>query len=199
MRWRLKTDSIIAAALVALLAGLPGAGAAQQSLIEPGTYRGIAADRRAYRIGDILTVNVLEAARARSSAATDANSDVRVRASASTPGYQGSATGTLSAGSTGGAETSRAGELRTQLSVRVTDVLPDGTLAVEGAQSLVINGEDQKIMLSGLVRPEDIRSDNSLWSHRIANAQVEFSGSGVVSQSQRTSIVYRALKWLRLL
>ena len=172
---------------------------AQQSLIEPGTYRGIAADRRAYRVGDILTVNVLEAARARSSASTDASSDVRVRASASTAGYQGAATGVLAAGSTGGAATSRAGELRTQLSVRVQQVLGDGTLAVEGAQSLIINGEDQKILLSGLVRPEDISSDNSLWSHRIANARVEFSGKGVVSESQRTSIVYRALKWLRLL
>ncbi len=195
----MKTECILALVAGVLLATLSQHGAAQQSLIEPGTYRGIAADRRAYRVGDILTVNVLEAARARSSATTDANSDVRVRASATTPGYQGTASGALSAGSTGGAETSRAGELRTQLSVRVQQVLDDGTLAVEGAQSLIINGEDQKILLSGLVRPEDISSDNSLWSHRIANARVEFSGKGVVSESQRTSIVYRALKWLRLL
>ena len=91
------------------------------------------------------------------------------------------------------------GELRTQLSVQVLAVAPDGTLTVEGAQSLVINGEDQRIMLSGLVRPGDIAADNSVWSHRIANARVEFSGTGVVSESQRQSIVYRALKWLRLM
>lgn len=186
-------------ALSGILAGVAGQALAQESLISTGTYRGIAADRRAYRVGDILTVNVLEAARARSSANTDAGSDLRISASASTPGYQGAASAGVGASSAGGAETSRAGELRTQLSVRVLDVLADGTLAVEGAQSLIINGEDQRITLSGLVRPEDIRADNSLWSHRIANARVEFSGSGVVSESQRTSIVYRVLKWMRLL
>lgn len=195
----MKTELLIAALLGASLAGGAGNCHAQESLINPETYRGIAADRRAYRVGDILTVNVLEAARARSSANTDARSDLRLGASASTSGYQGSAAGSLGGASAGGAETSRAGELRTQLSVRVLEVLQDGTLAVEGAQSLIINGEDQRITLSGLVRPEDIRADNSLWSHRIANARVEFSGSGVVSESQRTSIVYRALKWLRLL
>lgn len=195
----MRTEWLLSAALTGLLAGLPAPVCAQESLISTGTYRGIAADRRAYRVGDILTVNVLEAARARSSANTDASSDLRISASASTPGYQGGASAGLGASSAGGAETSRAGELRTQLSVRVQEVLADGTLAVEGAQSLIINGEDQRITLSGLVRPEDIRADNSLWSHRIANARVEFSGSGVVSESQRTSIVYRVLKWMRLL
>jgi flagellar L-ring protein precursor FlgH len=184
--------------LLALLALLPLQALAQESLIDAQTYRGIAADRRAYRVGDLITVNVLEAARARSGAATDASSDVHVRASAATPGYRGDASGVLSAGAAGGAETSRVGELRTQLSVRVTEVLPDGTLAVEGMQSLIINGEDQRIVLGGLVRPEDIRADNSIWSHRLANARVEFSGTGVVSQSQRQSLVYRVLKWLRL-
>lgn len=172
---------------------------AQESLIDPATYRGIAADQRAYRAGDILTVNVLEAARARSGASTDAGSDLRISASGRTNGFQGSAMGALSAGNVGNAETSRIGELRTQLSVQVVAVHPNGMLAVEGAQSLVINGEDQRIVLSGLVRPEDIAPDNSVLSHRIANAKVEFSGSGVVSESQRQSLVYRALKWLRLL
>jgi len=172
---------------------------AQQSMIDADTYRGIAADRRAYRTGDLLTVNVLEVARARSGAATDASSDIRLSATASAKNYQAQAQGAMSASNSGGAETSRVGELRTQLSVRVAEVLPDGTLAVEGAQSLVINGEDQRIVLSGLVRPDDIQSDNSVWSHRLANARVEFSGSGVVSSSQRQSVVYRVLKWLRLL
>jgi flagellar L-ring protein precursor FlgH len=194
---RTRTSHAVVALIVCL--GLHGAVAAQESLIDPSGYRGIAADQRAHRVGDILTVKVLEAARARSGASTDASSDVRVRAAATTNGFQGDAMAALSAGNAGAAETSRVGELRTQLSVQVLAVGPDGTLTVEGAQSLVINGEDQRIMLSGLVRPGDIAADNSVWSHRIANARVEFSGSGVVSESQRQSIVYRALKWLRLM
>ena len=49
------------------------AGDASESLIDPSSYRAIAADRRAYRVGDVLTVNVLEAVSARSGATTDAS------------------------------------------------------------------------------------------------------------------------------
>ncbi|AKU51578.1 flagellar basal body L-ring protein FlgH [Xanthomonas arboricola pv. juglandis] len=172
---------------------------AQESLINSNTYRGIAADRRAYRVGDVLTVNVLEAARARSGAATDAGSDVRLSGTAGNNAYRGSFDAGLSAAAKGSAETSRVGELRTQLSVQVKDVLSDGSLVVEGEQSLLINKEDQRITLSGIVRPDDILADNTVWSHRLANARVEFNGKGVVAESQRQSVAYRLLKWLRVL
>lgn len=172
---------------------------ASESLINPSSYRAIAADRRAYRVGDVLTVNVLEAVSARSGASTDASGKLGVQAAASTNNYQGSADLGLSAVNRGGAETSRIGEFRTHLSVRVTDIEPSGLLWVEGMQALLINGEEQQIILSGSVRPDDINADNTVWSHRLANAKVELSGNGVVSQSQTQSIIYRALKWLRLL
>ena len=188
----------VAVALTACWLVLPLA-MAQESLINTDTYRGIASDRRAYRVGDILTVNVLEAARARSSAATDAGSDVRLSGSAGNNAYRGAFDGGLSGSAKGSGETSRAGELRTQLSVRVTEILPDGSLAVEGEQSLMINKEDQRIVLSGIVRPDDILSDNTVWSHRLANAHVRFDGKGAVAESQQQSVIYRVLKWLRVL
>lgn len=187
------------AASLLLAFGVAHVAIAQESLINPDTYRGIASDRRAYRVGDILTVNVLEAARARSSAATDAGSDVRVSGTAGNNAYRGAFDAGLAGGTKGSGETSRVGELRTQLSVRVTAVLPDGSLAVEGEQSLTINKEDQHIVLSGIVRPDDILSDNTVWSHRLANAHVQFDGKGAVAESQRQSMVYRVLKWLRVL
>ncbi|HVJ38114.1 MAG TPA: flagellar basal body L-ring protein FlgH [Stenotrophomonas sp.] len=171
----------------------------QESLIDADAYRGIAADRRAYRVGDVLTINVLEAASARSSAATDAGSELRLSGSASANHYQGAFDGALSGRNSGSAETSRAGELRTQLSVQVTDVLPDGSLRVEGGQSLLINKETQHITLSGIVRTDDIATDNTVWSHRLANAHVEFNGKGAVAESQQQSVLYRIFKWLRLL
>lgn len=182
-----------------LLATASQSVSAQESLINPNTYRGIAADRRAYRVGDVLTVNVLEAARARSGAATDAGSDVRLSGTAGNNAYRGGFDASLSGATKGSAETSRVGELRTQLSVQVKDVLSDGSLVVEGEQSLLINKEDQRITLSGIVRPDDILADNTVWSHRLANARVEFNGKGVVAESQRQSVAYRLLKWLRVL
>lgn len=175
------------------------AGDTSESLIDPSSYRAIAADRRAYRVGDVLTVNVLEAVSARSGATTDASGKLGVQASATSNSYRGSADLGLSASNRGGAETSRIGEFRTQLSVRVTAIDPSGLLWVEGMQSLLINGEQQQIVLSGSVRPDDINADNTVWSQRLANAKVELSGNGVVSQSQKQSIIFRTLKWLRLL
>ncbi|WP_306994206.1 MULTISPECIES: flagellar basal body L-ring protein FlgH [Pseudoxanthomonas] len=168
-------------------------------MINADSYRGIAADHRAYRIGDVLTVNVLEAASAKSSAATDATGNVGVGGAYSSPGYNGKASLGLNGDQSAGGQTSRAGELRARLSVGVVGIEANGLLRVQGAQSLLINGENQNVTLTGLVRPEDIDSSNAVWSHRIADAKLELNGVGVVNESQRQSIIFRALKWLRLI
>lgn len=72
-------------------------------------------------------------------------------------------------------------------------------MEIQGIQSVVVNGEEQQIRLSGLVRPEDVTAENTVWSHRIADARVELTGIGVISESQRQGILYRMFKWLRLM
>ena len=171
----------------------------RESLVRPERYRGLAADHRAYRTGDVVTVYVLEATRAKSQAATDANSDLDMRAGLKTPTADYDGSFGIGASNSGGAQTTRVGELRTQISTLVTEVKPDGALVIEGAQTLTVNGEEQRIRLRGLVRPEDISADNIVLSHRIANADLELVGVGVVSQSQRQSVFYRLFKWLRLM
>jgi flagellar L-ring protein precursor FlgH len=181
-----------------LLAG--GAGAqSRESLVDPASYHALAADHRAYRVGDVLTVYVLEATRARSQAATDASSAVNAGASVHSPNTRYDATLGLNASDSGGAQTTRVGELRTQVSAQVIAVDPNGALHIDGVQTLTINGERQTIRLTGMVRPEDVAADNTVLSTRIAHAELELVGAGVVSASQRQSIVYRALKWLGLL
>lgn len=171
----------------------------QYSLIRPDSYRSLVADHRAYRVGDVLTVQVLEATRAKSQAATDAGSRLDLDAGLSTPDTRYDATLGLGGTNTAAAQTTRLGELRTQLSARVVAVEVNGDLRIEGEQSLLVNGERQRIRIAGLVRTADIAADNSVWSHRIADAELELAGIGTVSESQRQSVIYRVLKWLRLL
>lgn len=171
----------------------------QESLVNPGSYRALAADHRAYRVGDVITVLVLEATKAKSQAVTDASSDLNLHAGLNSPSTRYGADLGIGGGNTGGAQTTRVGELRTQISVQVVGVEPDGSMHVSGMQSMTVNGERQKIRLNGLVRPEDISADNTVWSNRLANAELELVGVGVVSESQRQSIIYRLFKWLRLM
>ena len=171
----------------------------RESLIDPNQYRGLAADHRAYRVGDIVTIYVLEATRAKSQAATEAGSDLNLDLGLSSPSTQYNANLGLSGNNASGAQTTRVGELRTQVSAQVTAVEINGSLLIAGEQSLIVNGERQKIRITGLIRPEDINADNTVWSNRIANADLELLGVGVVSESQRQSIFYRVFKWLRLL
>jgi flagellar L-ring protein FlgH len=180
-------------------ASMPAIANERESLIDPNQYRGLAADHRAYRVGDIVTIYVLEATRAKSQAATEAGSDLNLDVGLSSPSTQYNANLGLSGNNASGAQTTRIGELRTQVSAQVTAVESNGSLRISGEQSLIVNGERQKIRISGLVRPEDIDAGNAVWSNRIANADLELLGVGVVSESQRQSIFYRVFKWLRLL
>ena len=187
-------------AVATLLGALLATQAAQaQSLVEPERYRALAADHRAYRLGDVITVYVAEATRAKSQAATDASSRLDLGAGLRSPSTDFNADVGLSGSNSGGAQTTRVGELRTQVSVQVVALEPDGSLRIEEAQTLTVNGENQRIRLKGLVRPQDVSAQNTVWSNRIANAELELDGVGIVSESQRQSVIYRFFKWLRLM
>ncbi len=195
----LRHTLVLAVCLLGSSGGALAAEPVRQTLVDIENYRPLIADHRALQVGDVLTVYVAEATRAKSQAATDASSQLALGASLSSPSTDYSAKAGLSGSNGAGAQTTRSGELRTQISVQVVDARPDGTLAVEGAQTLLVNRERQHIRLRGLVRPQDIAADNTVWSHRIANAEIELDGVGDVSASQRQSLIYRALKWLRLM
>ena len=185
-----------------LLVTLPSVGSAQDrgpGMIDPHTYHGLAEDRRAWRIGDTLTVLVVETSRASAAANTDSSNDVRLAGSANGTHSTHAGSIGLSGSDTGAGQTTRSGALQAQIAVRVVGVDPVGTLMVHGEQSVVVNGETQRIAIDGAVRPEDISSGNTIASNRISEARIEFTGRGDVSAPQRRSIIYRISKWLGLL
>jgi flagellar L-ring protein precursor FlgH len=185
---------------VLLLIGTPMAGAQNGGgMIDPRTYRGLAEDRRAHRVGDTLTVLVVETSRASAAANTDSANDVRLGGSLNTTHHNYNGNLGLSGSDSGAGQTTRSGVVQAQIAVRVTDIDEVGTLRIRGEQSVVVNGESQRIALSGAVRPEDISSSNTVLSNRISEANIEFTGRGDVSEPQKRSIIYRVSKWLGLL
>jgi len=98
--------------------------------------------------------------------------------------------------SDGEAETTRRGSLTASITVRVDAVDSTGNLYVRGDKVVSVNREQEHILLTGLVRPEDIASDNSVLSSRLADARIDYYGRGVVGDKQNVPLVHRLFDWL---
>lgn len=141
-------------------------------------YVSLVSDKRAARLGDSVTILVLETSSAEAS--TDSSTDRKLGISAGLNLTNQSEAGDLELGmnrdSAGG--TSRNGQLRAQLSATITQMDANGRFFVEGKQTILVNGETQEITLKGWLRPEDIASNNATLSTRLADAEITYSGVG---------------------
>lgn len=94
----------------------------------------------------------------------------------------------------GEGDTNRRSTLRGHLSAMVVEVLPSGILRVEGERIITINNEEQIMVLSGLVRPRDISSENEVRSSRIANMRIDYYGVGTVGDAQHGGFLGRLVR-----
>lgn len=93
----------------------------------------------------------------------------------------------------GQGSTARSGQVSATLPVRVRQILPSGDLFVEGTKVVMVGAEEKHIYLSGIVRRIDINEDNTVSSSRIADAEIEYTGRGDITDTQRRSWGSRAL------
>lgn len=161
--------------------------------------RGFFKDQRAHRVGDILTVMVTI-----DDSAKINNSTERERASSS-EGSVGGVLGSIFGGkvpladveasgklTTAGAMTdggngsvNRSESLETKVAVVIVQVLPNGNLVIEGRQEVRVNFEVRDLIVAGIVRPEDIGSDNTIPLSKIAEARVSYGGRGQITAVQQ--------------
>lgn len=180
----------------AVLAGVVASTAAAQSLYDEQRFRALTADNKASRVGDALTVQVLENATASADALTglhradDVGSGLTrahipaIRIAAGTHSEFG-----------GGGRTARAGKVLAQLSVSVREVLANGDLRVAGEQVLLINEEQQRIQVEGRVRPQDISDANVVLSSRLTDARITYVGDGNLAERQKPGWWRSVLDW----
>ena len=157
-----------------------------QSLFREDSWRPLTADNKAFRPGDVLTVQVLENSSAVTSADTGTRRNNRMQAELS-HGIRSVGQTSLAVGGDfdGGGRTQRTSRLLTTVSVTVKEVLPSGQLRIAGVQSLTVNEELQTVTLEGLVRPADISDGNVVPSTRIADARITYLGEGDVAERNR--------------
>jgi flagellar L-ring protein precursor FlgH len=184
-----------AALLPALL--LLAAPAAQAGSLWPSTgavERGMYADRKAARTGDILTIVVVESVTSSNSQSTKSTRDSAVTDGISSfffPGlgtHKGALPNLTLAGKAaygGGGDITNSQSVASRAAVLVTDVMPNGNLVIEGVRMVTFSGETQYVVLHGLVRLDDIASDNTIQSSNIADARVEFISEGKLTDAQK--------------
>ena len=156
-------------------------------------------DQRAHQVGDILTVKVkftdkatLENDTSRSrknnedSGVTDYIGSKTLGASAAKAILPGRIlTADSTASSEGKGSIDRKEELQTNVAGVVTQVLPNGNLVIEGKQEVRVNYEIRELIVAGVVRPEDIESDNTIDSTKIAEARIAYGGRGQLMDVQQ--------------
>ncbi|MGQ3891443.1 flagellar basal body L-ring protein FlgH [Legionella sp. CNM-4043-24] len=169
------------------------------NLFDEIIYHPLIADRRAYLPGDVLTVIVVETSNAQTGADLASSKDIKTTLSVNYNKDQHEVGFGLHGKGQVNAKTGRNGRIKASLTVRVKDILPNGTYLIEGRQMIQINGELQSITLGGLVRQEDISPQNTVLSTRIADAQITYTGDGSVSNSQRRNYIYKVLSFMGLL
>lgn len=144
-------------------------------------------DKRALRVGDILTIVLDESTQSSKSAGTSFGKSTK--ASVGVPIVLGKAYSSLEGSANasrdfnGAAKSSQQNTLRGSIAVTVHRVMPNGTLMVKGEKTLRLNQGDEFIRLAGLVRADDINRFNQVSSQSVANAQISYAGRGVLNDS----------------
>jgi len=184
---------IIGAALLLLLPAQTHA----DSLWKDDTSRPMFADKRGVNVGDILTIMVQENSTANKDNGTTTERQSSLTAAITSFLYSPASSGLLTKGGqlpaidyTSDHKHSGTGTIKdsesivAEVAVRVIDVLPNGNLVIEGKRDTAFSGEHQTIILRGVVRSEDVASNNTVLSYNVADATIQIIGKGTVSDSQ---------------
>ncbi len=164
-------------------------------------------DRRASRVGDIVVVQIVEEHRGSKSAntSTDRQSSLESSAGGSLFGmdhilHKISETLGISVENSsefeGEGSTSRQDSLTGTIAARVVEVFPNGDLRIKGKRQVIVNSEKQTMTIGGIVRRIDLDTSNTVLSSAVADAEISYTGLGVVDEVQRPGWASRMWNWI---
>jgi flagellar L-ring protein FlgH len=173
-------------------------------------------DRKAKRVNDLLTILITENSSATNTASTTDSRDSTAKYAVNdlfgaktdfglqtwplikklyAPGasFTPSASGNSTSAFTGKGDTSRQGTLTAVITAKVIEVFPNSNMVVESRKEVVVNNEKQIVVLRGIVRPDDITTNNTILSQNVADAQIYLVGDGVLADKQSQGWLVRFL------
>lgn len=163
-----------------------------------------------YRIGDIITILIIESVNASNSAGL--NTDKKTQTDAGIQGFDDffgmnhlfgrpvSADPQFGVNAenkfdSGGAS-HRSSAITGTISGQITEILPNGNLRIEASQSLLINDEKNMAIIIGTIRPQDVSPQNTILSSQVSNAEIRYEGRGPLSTQQKRGIITEVLEYI---
>lgn len=170
-------------------------------------------DRRARKVGDIVTVRIVEDPEAKLNANTNTSRTSSLEAKlellgymkwlaeknprlAQNPGEDPLIKASLGSSFDGQGSSDRDGHVKAFVSAVVVKVLPNRNLYINGKREMKVNNEIQYITISGIIRPEDIDTNNEISSPFVANLDIKYSGIGPVADKQNPGWLGRVIDYV---
>ncbi len=202
-----EIDTIEANQMQRLMDTVPQQPAAAEGSLWRDGASNLYVDARARRVGDTITVAIVESSSSKMAANTSADRTSSIdagvdnalgymraleeknpRLGADSSGTQGNSLikGSLTNSQKGTGSSDRSGSITASIGARVVEVYPNGNLVIFGRQEMKVNNETQYIIVSGVVRPEDVDSNNTIQSTNLADAHIEYVGRGAIADKQKS-------------
>lgn len=190
--------------------------ASQGSLFRENSFLFAYSDNRARFVGDIITVKIVETYQTSNNVRQGSSKQSSVRAGVNNLlGYEREVgkllplpqafdparlvDGSMTSSTSGQGQLQRDSRIVATVTARVVEVLPNGNLVIQGVRTIKRNRDLEYITLTGIVRPQDIDSDNSVLSSKVSDLYIEYSGKGPNSEAASgPGIITRLLQlfWL---
>lgn len=164
---------------------------AAESIISAKSYESLYTDKRSIGLGKTITVLIMETSSASTANANSSSRDLNVSGNYATDNSTGNGSVGLGLDRSVDDGSSRSGNFTAAITAEITNKWTTGKLYIEGNQTLIVDGDEQKIFVSGWLRPEDITSDNTVISSRLSNARIEYKGYDVDGDGEKRGWWYR--------
>lgn len=183
------------------------AGAAAETLYDPvSRYASLYMTARPKKVGDIITIVIDERSLAQEKSDTEVQKKTDINSSVDgismlnpfgkkyplSPLFKFTGQNDYD----GEGETNQSNRVNAQIAATVVRVLDTGNLLIEGRRQIHVGKDQRSIVITGQVRPEDVRPDNTIMSTNVADAVIRYEGSGPVSNAGKPTLLHRLLDWL---
>jgi flagellar L-ring protein FlgH len=202
--WKDNKNNTSAGMVMVLVLGatlgvlFPSLSAARTPLVDFETGESLVTNMKAHRVGDLITIIITE------NSSADATSKTKADNKSEHSGGPGLGfldfikpwDMTVENKYKGDGKTERSGNLRAEITARITEVLHNGDFRLQGTRMVNVNGEKTLIEITGVCRSKDIEPDNTIMSTYISDAMIAYNGSGLVNDAAEPGVVTKVLNWL---